>query len=242
MRLGKLKIPVNIKTNLTTGEVTDNNYIALDVLTAEYNDISSIENWHTYGMMVLNDYLSVRKEIYNIFIDPAKLWVNCTNKERDIIIAYYVYKDNGDGAVDTEKVTHLLTTGQVADIPSASTFLINSWNNFNKKNINDLKSRWFYVKPIVLKYLTIADAENLFETVKGLVSDMFIIGRLGIGYGLGGDNENGLMNYVVSDEQFDGTGMEFDGYILKEGTWATFETEIQNVLENGIYDKSINNG
>lgn len=242
MKLGKLITPVLIKTNLSTGEVTDNNYIASDVLPAEYSDISSIENWNTHGLKVLNDYLSVRKEIYNLFIDPAKLWANCSVKERDIVISYYVYKDEGDGLADTDKVTHLITTGQTSDVPTSSTFLINSWNNFNEKNRNVLNYRWIFVKPIVLKYLTIADAENLFDTVKFLVGDMFVIGRLGIGYGLGGDNESGLLNYVMSDEQFVGTGMEFDGYILKTGTWDSFKTEVRDVLENGIYNKSIYNG
>ena len=242
MKLGKLKVPFKVKTNLKTGEVTDVNYIAADVLPAEYDDVSSIENWHKFGLFVVNDYLAVRKEIYEMFLDPTKGWANCTVAERDIIISYYVYKDAGDGVADTDKVTHLLTTGQVGDVPSAATFLINSWNNFNEKNRANLNYRWIFVKPIVLKYLTIADAENLFETVKVLVSDMLLIGRLGIGYGLGGDNENGILNYVMSDNQFDGTGMEFDGYNLKMGTWETFKTEIRNVLENGIYDKSIYNG
>jgi hypothetical protein len=242
MKLGKLNNDnkKRVITNLNTGEVIDDNYTANDVLPSIYDDISSIENWAKYGLLAVNDYLAVRKEIYNLFV--VKTWANCTVAERDIVIFYYVYKDAGDGIADTEKVTHLLTTGQLGDIPSASTFLINSWNNFNEKNIADLKHRWFFVKPIVLKYLSISDAENLFETVKMLVSDMFIIGRLGIGYGLGGDSENGLLNYVMSDEQFNGTGMEFDGYELKEGTWSTFKTEVQNVLEHGIYDKTIYNG
>jgi len=242
MKLGKLKTPIKVRKIVPTGEVIDNNYIAADILPAEYDDISSIENWHTYGLYAVNDYLAIRKEIYDLFTDPAKLWVNCTNEERDIIISYYVYKDAGDGVADTDKVTHLLATGQVADVPSAATYLINSWNNFNEKNREVLNYRWIFVKPVVLKYLTIADAENLFETVKILLNDMLLIGRLGIGYGLGGDNETGILNYVMSDEQFAGTGMEFDGYTLKTGTWETFKQEILDVLENGIYDKSIYNG
>jgi len=242
MKLGKKSTPTKEKLNATTGELKSDNYIAADVLPAGYDDITSIENWDKYGLLVLNDYLAVRQEIHEVFSNPAKLWANCSAAERDLIISYYVYKDAGDGVADTDKVTHLITTGQVVDAAEGATFLINSWNNFNEKNRADLNRRWVFVKPVVLKYLTIADAENLFETVKVLLSDMIMIGRLGIGYGLGGDNENGILNYVNSDEQFDGTGMEFDGYTLKTGTWAEFKTEINDVLEKGKYDKSIYNG
>jgi hypothetical protein len=53
MKLGKLKVEVNVITNLTTGEVIDGNYIASDVLSSDYEDISSIENWDKFGDLVI---------------------------------------------------------------------------------------------------------------------------------------------------------------------------------------------
>lgn len=195
---------------------------------------NSIEWWDKYGMTLENDYLCVRKKINDVFTQPEKGWSNCSDAEKSIIIKHFLYHG---GTSDSDKVTFLISSGKCADVDAASLFLINSWNRFNEINRRVLNERWVYVKPVVLKYLSMNDAENLFETVKILVNDMLLIGRLGIGYGLGNDTKNGILNYVMSDNQFDGTGMEFDGYTLKTGDWNTFKSDIRDVLEYGIYNK-----
>lgn len=235
MKLGKLTIPGPEKRMLS-GEIRTNNYIAADTLPGEYTDITSIENWDTYGLLVVNDFLAVREEINKVFIGTT--WSALSATERDIIIKYYLHLDQGAGVENTEKVTHLITTGQAADVAEASSILIKKWNIFNEKNKADLTSRWVYCKLVIATYFNMADAEDLFDTVKILLSDMLLVGRLGIGYGLNMDNENGIMNYIMSDQQYAGTGMEFDGYTLLTGTWTDVKTELENILIKGIYNKS----
>lgn len=235
MKLGELTNPGPEKRKVD-GTIISTNYIAADTLPAEYTDITSIENWAKYGHIVLNDFTAIRDEINAVF--NSTTWSAISVAERDIIIDYYLHLDQGLGTEDTQKVTHLIATGQAANISEAASILRKKWNLFNEKNKAALALRWIHCKLVVVTYLNMEDSEDLFDTIKVLLNDMLLVGRLGVGYGPNQDTENGIMNYIMSDEQYDGTGMEFDGYTLLTGTWADFKTDLEDILIRGIYDKT----
>lgn len=94
------------------------------------------------------------------------------------------------------------------------------------------------MKIIVAQYLSFADAEDLFDTCENLVYQYTELGRLGKDYN---DNNDGIMDYLMSTHGFTGQGLEENNYTLLKGTWSEFKAELSKVLVCGIYDK-YNNG
>ena len=123
----------------------------------------------------------------------------------------------------------------------AQGFVLQSWHKHHLRNIVAYTQRWNYAKFTTLQYLTRADGEDLFNTVKPLVDLYIEVGILGIDYN---DSNDGIIDYVYSQYGFTGQGLEENNYTLIQGTWADFKLAFDKVLVCGIYDKytDIDNG
>ena len=190
-----------------------------------YVDIDTIENWDKFGLQVANDYSVVKFEIKDIV--AASGWTGITNAEKDLAIKYYAYPD------PTSAVIYLMTTKGMSQA-QAQVFVLRSWHIHHLKNIISYRQRWNYAKLTVLSFISRADGEDLFNTVKTLIDLYIEVGILGYEYA---DNQDGIIDYVYSTHGFTGQGLEENGYPLLQGTWADFKDALNNVLVCGIYDK-----
>lgn len=196
-----------------------------DTIPSGYTDITSIENWDKIGEIIANDYLVIKLGIKDIV--DTKGWTGLTNIEKDIVIKYYAYTGS------TDMVIHLMTTKGWSQ-QYAQGYVLQSWHIHHGNVLEACKQRWFYVKLIVAEYLNFSDAEDLFDTCSNLVYEFTELGRLGIDYG---DNNEGIMDYLMSTHAFTGQGMEENNYVLLMGTWDDFKNNLYNVLVEGIYSK-----
>ena len=190
-----------------------------------YVDISSIGNWDSFGFDIANDYAVGKFEIKDIVNILG--WSGMTNIEKDLSIKYFSYPDS------TTAVIYLMTTKSWSQ-EQAGGFVLLSWHHHHLKIINAFTQRWNYAKFTVLQYLSRLDGEDLFNTVKPLISlysDLAIIGR---DYG---DNNDGIIDYINSTHGFSGQGLEENNYTLIHGTWAEFKKAMYAVLVCGIYNK-----
>lgn len=169
------------------------------------------------------DYKSLQTSIKS-HIDSVG-WNALTDSEKYIVIEHYAY-DN-----DVDKITFLMGKGMSQS--DAKHSLLMYWKRYNNKYIESLKKRWDYVPVIALQYLSIADAEDLFNTVKNLHDKLIAIALLGKNYG---DNTNGIMDFIESTNAYTLTGMRYNLYDLLEGTWDEFETKIKECLIDGKYE------
>lgn len=190
-----------------------------------YTDISSIENWDRFGNGVANDYLVTKFEIRDIANSVG--WSGLTNNEKDLAIKYYINPDMSDAF-------NYLTTTSGMTSSEAQIFLSKKWHIHHGYLLESCKERWYYVKIVAIKYLSFADAEDLFDTAQQLVYEYTEMGRLGVNYG---DKNNGIMDYLMSTNGYAGQGLEEENYTLQIGTWNEFKTELENVLVKGIYSK-----
>ena len=196
-----------------------------DTIPNNYVDITSIENWDKFGNDVANDYLVVKFEIRDIANNIG--WSGLTNNEKDLAIKYYI---NPDMSVAIE---HLMNTKGMTSGESRQ-FLTKKWHIHHGNLLSACKVRWYYVKIVAVKYLSFSDAEDLFDTAQQLIYEYTEMGRLGIDYG---DKNNGIMDYLLSTNGYEGQGMEENNYTLLTGTWDEFKDELKSVLVCGFYEK-----
>lgn len=196
-----------------------------ETMPSGYTDITSIQNWDKFGLNVANDYLVPKFEIRDI--TNLSGWTGLTNTEKDIVIKYYAYTGT------TDMVIHLMTTKGWSQV-QAQAFVLQSWHLHHGHVINTCKQRWFYIKIIIAQYLSFADAENLFDICETLIYQYIELGRLGKDYN---DNNDGIMDYLMSTNGFEGQGLEENNYTLLMGTWSEFKEELHKVLVCGIYNK-----
>ncbi len=203
-----------------------------DTVPSGYTDIDSIENWNRFGLQIANDYSVVKFEIKDIA--TILEWSGLTNTEKDLAIKYYAYPD------PTTAVIYLMVNKGMSQ-QQAQGFVLQSWHKHHLRNIVAYTQRWNYAKFTTLQYLTRADGEDLFNTVKPLVDLYIEVGILGIDYN---DSNDGIIDYVYSQYGFTGQGLEENNYTLIQGTWADFKLAFDKVLVCGIYDKytDIDNG
>ena len=190
-----------------------------------YTDIDSIVNWDKFGIQVANDYSVVKFEIKDIVNMVG--WTGLTNTEKDLAIKYYAYPDV------TSAVIYLMTTKGMTQA-QAQGYVLREWHRHHLKNIVAYRQRWNYAKLTVLSYISRADGEDLFNTVKALVDLYIEVGILGWEYS---DYQDGIIDYVYSTHGFTGQGLEENGYTLLQGTWTDFKQDLDKVLVCGIYDK-----
>lgn len=191
-----------------------------------YTNITSIENWHLHGAEVLSDYQEKQKAIklagYN------KGWSACTNVERDIIVDYYANPQvNPTGATqNTEVITHLMTTKGLSYSDSVD-YVVDRWWDHWTAFLSDCDSRWRDAVKTTIKHLSFVDASDLFDEIEILVGYYLDAGRLGLDYG---DSKEGIMDYVMSTNMYEGNGLEENAYTLKKGTYESFKHELERML------------
>jgi hypothetical protein len=190
-----------------------------------YIDISSIINWDMYGESVANDYMCVRFTIRSLC--RTKGWSNMTNTEKDIAIKHYISDD------PTNAVIYLMTTKGMTQ-EQAQGFVLMSWHKYHAKLIEAAKQRMYYLKFVVPQYLSLADSEKLFDNAQSLIYEFTELGRFGIEMG---DKKSGLLDYIMSTNDYVGAGMEESGLTLLQGTWDNFRSALYSILVDGIYVK-----
>lgn len=196
-----------------------------DTIPNRYVDISSIENWDYFGINYANDYLVAKNEIKNLVNVIG--WENLTNVEKDLAIKYYSYTSS------TNAVIHLMMTKGLTQ-EQAQGYVLRDWHIHHKNVLDTCNQRWYYVKFIIPQFLNFADAEDLFDTCQTLLFEYTQMGRLGLDYG---DNNDGIMDYLMSTNTFEGQGLEENNYTLLQGNWDIFRENLKNVLVDGIYVK-----
>jgi hypothetical protein len=188
-----------------------------------YVDISSITNWDTYGESIANDYMCVRFTIRSLC--RSKGWSNMTNSEKDLAIKHYISDD------PTNAVIYLMTTKGMTQ-QQAQSFVLMSWHKYHAKLINAAKQRMYYLKFVVPQYLSLDDCEKLFDDAQSLIYEFTELGRFGIEIG---DKKSGLLDYIMSTNDFIGAGLEESGLTLLQGTWDSFRSALRGILVDGIY-------
>lgn len=190
-----------------------------------YVDISSIQNWDMFGELCANDYMCVRFKIRDLCREIG--WTGLTNTEKDIAIKHYVSDD------PTNAIIYLMTTKGMTQ-QQAQDFVLMSWHKYHAKLIEACQQRLYYVKLVVPKYLSLADAEKLFDNARDVIYDYTQLGRFGI---IIGDKKSGIYDYLMSTNDYVGKGMEESGLTLIRGTWDEFRAALTAILLDGIYTK-----
>jgi hypothetical protein len=188
-------------------------------------DIISIFNWDVFGEIPANDYMVVRFEIRDLC--KAKGWTGLTNTEKDIAIKHYI-SDN-----PTNAVIYLMSTKGMTQ-QQAQMFVLTSWHKYHFKLLEACQQRFYYMKFIVPMYLSLTDAEKLFDNCKDVLYEFTELGRFGIAVG---DKKSGILDYVMSTNDYVGAGMAESGLTLLQGTWDIFRAAIEAILLDGIYTK-----
>jgi len=196
-----------------------------DTVPSGYTEIDTIENWDSFALNIANDYSVVKFQIKEMCEIIG--WTGLTNTEKDLAIKYFSYGNVMDCII------YLMTVKGMSQA-QAQGYVLREWHRHHLKNIKAYTSRWNYAKFTVLMYISRADGEDLFNTVKNLVDLYIEVGILGIDYN---DNQDGLDDYVWSKNGFTGQGLEENGYALLQGTWQDFKEALTKVLICGIYDK-----
>lgn len=195
-----------------------------DTVPSGYGNVSSIVNWDALGEIPANDYMCVRFEIRDLC--RAKGWSNMTNAEKDVAIKHYV-SDN-----PTDAVIYLMSKGYSQQ--QAQGFVLMSWHKYHAKLLEAANQRFYYLKFVVPQYLSLTDAEKLFDNASSLIYEFTELGRFGIAIG---DKKSGVLDYLMSTNDYAGNGMEESGITLIQGTWDIFRAALYGILVDGIYTK-----
>lgn len=198
-----------------------------------YDDITSIENWFSYGDLLCTDILQIRDRVREIL--DVTGWSGLTNAEKDIVITLFLKETNkADNVSDTEKVMYLMGRGY--SLAQAQSKLMQAYADYHIKEIiactNRANSEKLYV--VIAKYLSLADASDLIKITHKLF-DLFK--SQGIRGTLDGNVGEGLFNFLESTvgTSFETTGLTQQGYTLKTGTYSSFINELMDILRNGNY-------
>jgi hypothetical protein len=189
-----------------------------------YVNISSIGNWDRFGEICANDYMVVRFEVRDLC--KTKGWSNLTSYEKDIAIKHYI-SDN-----PTDAVIYLMSKGYTQQ--QAQGFVLVSWHKYHARLLEACQQRTYYIKFVVPQYVSLTDAEKLFDDASSLIYEFTQLGRFGIAIG---DKKSGILDYIMSTNDYVGAGMAESGLVLTQGTWDIFRSAISTILVDGIYTK-----
>ena len=183
-----------------------------------------------------NDYYQFRE--YRRGLLDIQTWVNLTDSERDFMIKLYLKETAISEATDaTNKVTHLITTGQATTTEEARLIIVDKWAEHHLLDVESCGARAKALKLYVEIgiYLSIADASDFFTTVENL----YIAFRDQAIKGTNDGSEVGLFDYIESTvgTVYEFAGLASKGYTMQNGDLdeTNFVTDIMNVLRNGKY-------
>lgn len=231
MRIGYLKIPVPE----IAGESVNNVKVAESLDLNLYNDVTSIEHWKLYGMLLSSDWLQVRKRVIEE-VDVKGSWGALTSEEKDVCIELYARPSGVTTTQDSQnKVIYLMTVkGQTQ--AQAIDFLQQAYADFHAKEIEACKQRANSSKvfKVVSRYLNISDASDFIRTTESLFNLYTTQGIRGTQDGEAGE---GLLDFIESTigTNFEFFGLEQANYTLLQGTIDNFKSELVDILRNGNY-------
>jgi len=189
-----------------------------------------------HGRKLCTDYYQFRT-LLNEQLD-VKTWAGCSDAEKDLIIKINVKESAISYATDgTNKVTHLITSGQSADTESARLFLVDAWAYHHILDVDACGSRSVSLKlyEIMGRYLTKADSTDFFTTVENLY---FAFEKQAIKGSLDG-SEVAVFDYIESTPGtvYEFTGLESKGYTMQNGDtdMTNFIVDIMDILRKGNY-------
>jgi hypothetical protein len=116
----------------------------------------------------------------------------------------------------------------------AQGFVLVAWHKYHAKLLEAAQQRFYYIKFIIPQYLSLTDCEKLFDDAQTLLYEFTELGRFGIE---NGDKKCGILDYLMSTNDYAGAGMEESGLTLLQGTWDSFRLALRNILMEGIYTK-----
>ena len=184
-----------------------------------------------------NDYYQFRE--YRRIILDVETWANLSIIERDFMIELYLKETSISDATDaTNKVTHLITTGQAVDTESARLIIVDKWARHHVLDIESCSARAnalrLYIEIGI--YLSIADATDFFITVENL----YIGFRDQAIKGTNDGSEEGLLDYIESTvgTVYEFAGLASKGYTMQNGDLdeSNFIAAIMDVIRHGKYE------
>ena len=183
-----------------------------------------------------NDYYQFRE--YTRAILDVKTWVNLSNSEKDFMIDLYLKETSISQATDdTNKATHLITTGQAVDAESARLLIVESWSKHHILDVESCKARANALKLYISigTYLSISDATDFFMTVENL----YVGFRDQAIKGTQDGSEEGLFDYIESTvgTVYEFAGLASKGYVMQNGDSdeINFTASIMDVIRHGKY-------
>ena len=205
-----------------------------DTAPSGYTNISSVQSWNDYGESLCTDYLQWRDRVRDE-LDQTH-WSGLTSSEKDIVINFYLKEtDKDENTANTEKITHLMTSYGL-DLVSSKGKLIAVYGKHHLEEIDACHKRANseLLYQVIAKYLTLVDAGDLIKITHKLFDLYKSQAIRGTEDGNAGE---GLFNFLESTvgSSYETTGLEQQGYILNIGDYASFISELMDVLRNGNY-------
>lgn len=209
-----------------------------DPIPSGYTDSSQdLIAWKNHGEQKCSDYLQFKdriKEQLNI-----KTWDNLSNEEKDFTIEIDARESILDVATDaSNKITHLLTTGQAADTESARIIIVKAWARQQVRRVkaSAIRANSVAVLEAVGTYLSVADATDFFITVTNLFTAFEKQGIMGT---QDGSSEDALFDYIESTTGtvYEFAGLASKGYTMQNGDVdeTNFISAIMDILRHGEY-------
>lgn len=198
-------------------------YFSGSTVPSGYTNITSIENWNSFGFSVADDYGVARFAVKALVAEIG--WTGLTHTEKDIAITYHCAPTSMDAII------HMMTEHGYPQA-TAQGYVITQWHTYYLQFIEACHSRWNEVMFLVPQFLSFDDAEDLFDTIDMLIGYYNNAARVGRNYG---NSNDGIMDYVQSTNGFVGQGLKETNYTLLQGDWATMESKIKDILVDGHY-------
>lgn len=208
----------------------DANYTTSTIIEAGYTDISSIENWASYGKKTNKDYEVHSREIANIVTTTT--FALLTDAEKDIACKYASIL-TGSVPDHNTMITYYASTpsyGMLGDVEAASNFHYHRFGEHlnNLRDAAAIRVNAPRISIAMMKYFKDIDTINTFyDAIRAFRLDYVGKFHLGTAYG---DTIDGIMDYLESTGTYIGAGLM---------TYQFSDTYIQAWLDANAVDPLI---
>lgn len=185
-------------------------YIMVDVLPNDYEDISSVKNWCEFGNLLFKDYKFIRKRLQGISFDGLSV------DEKIIVCQYRASTESNCKTTLGDSFDYWMT-------------------EFDLKSQECRKIRFAVAKTILIKNISLMDRYNVLGFLNTTnLEDNYI--KYGIEGTSEGDPIEGIFNYIEATGGYAVTGIAA-GSLTMIGTKTKNEmiTEMMDCLRNGNY-------